>query len=42
MCKSVADQHFILLNFYGIAVNKILVTELMIVKVLQNQIQCKK
>ena len=36
MCKHRVDQHLIVLNLYGVSINKILVLKFMTVKVPQN------
>ena len=43
MCKHRVDQHLIVLNFYSISINKILITELMTnVSQNRNSLQKKK
>ena len=41
MCRYKADQHLIVLNLYRVSINKILVTEFIIVKVSEPEFNVK-
>ena len=41
MCRYKADQHLIVLNLYRVSINKILVTEFIIVKVSEPEFDVK-